>query len=159
MVGPLAAASAIEWEKKQIRHGALRLTHGGAGQGVWLDLEQTEIAALERLRGAMRQAAGERGLARARGADEQDDPMQRNDAAIDPAAEGEVQHRLRQELRLQPLVENDRFPQRAELRVRERTAPLNAFREVLIFRLYRRRVSHRRSLSCLGRRPLDRRRG
>ena len=40
--------------------------------------------------------------------------MQRYDAAIDFAAQGEVQHRLGKQLRLQTFIKDDRIPQGAE---------------------------------------------
>ena len=78
----------------------------------------------------VRKAAGERGLAGTRRTDEKDDAVQRDHAAIDLAAHREIQHRLRQQPALEVLVENDRVPERAERRVRQGAATLDALGEV-----------------------------
>ena len=83
-----------------------------------LHFEQAEFAARERLRRPVRKAAGERGLAGSRRAYEEDDAVQRDHAAVDLPAHGEIQDRLRQKAALDVLVEDDRLPERAERRIR-----------------------------------------
>ena len=56
--------------------------------------------------------------------------MEGKDGAIDLAAQGEIQNRLRNELLLQSGIENDRIPQGAESRVRQAACALNALRFV-----------------------------
>ena len=111
-----------------------------------LDFQQPELAARERLRRPVREAAGKRGLARARRADQHDDAVQRDDAAVDLAAHREIQNRLRQQPALDVLVEDDRVPERAERWVRQRADPLDAFGQV--GKVADRHVVHRGSLSA-----------
>ena len=54
--------------------------------------------------------------------------MQGKDGAIDFAAQGEIQNRLRKKLFLQDRIQNDRIPQGAQRRVGKPANALNALR-------------------------------
>ena len=55
--------------------------------------------------------------------------MEGQDRPVHLAANGEVQHRLRQELFLQPRIEDDRVPQRAETVIRQAGATMDSLGE------------------------------
>src|SRR5262249_4032105 len=115
--------------REQFCDRALCLAHRRTGQRMRLDFNELKPCACERLGGPMCRAAGERGLASAWWADEENHAMQRHDAAIHLAPKREVEHRLGQELRLNLLFDNDRVPKRSKAGIGERADPVYSLRE------------------------------
>ena len=74
----------------------------------------------------MREAACKGGLAGSGRPDEQDRAVQGKDGAIDLAAQGEVQNRLRKKLFLEGRIQNDRIPQGAQCLIGKPAYALNA---------------------------------
>jgi hypothetical protein len=79
MVGPMAAVSAIDRAKRSVTARYVLPIANACGS----TSSNRNLPPLNELGGAMRQAAGERSLARAGEPDEEDDAMQRDDAAVD----------------------------------------------------------------------------
>jgi hypothetical protein len=104
----------------------------GTGERMRLDFEQLELTALKRLRRTVGEAPGQRGLPGTRRTHQQDYAMERQDAAIDLAPDAEIQHRLRDQLVLDRLVQNDRVPEATKRRVRQRPYALNALGSVKV---------------------------
>jgi hypothetical protein len=80
-----------------------------------LNLEQAEAFHLEDFSEATRKTTGKGCLSRSGRTDKKNDTVQRKDAPVYLGPDGEIQDRLREQLRFLRLIDDDRIPHRGKL--------------------------------------------